>query len=119
MKWNKLHDSRLAIGQRLEVRITRRELIELPVVEAPAPPRAVAALAALPTLDPAGLDLAPESAPVQPAVTPQLTERPTETVMLQRRQSVRQLCAQNGLDFSDAVRSDLQTACTGELIRIN
>ena len=118
MKWNKLHDSRLAVGKVLEIRITRRELIELPVVEAPAP-RASVALAALPTLDPARLDGAPDRAPVQPTVTPQLLERPAETVMLQRRQSVRQLCAQNGLDFSDAVRGDLQTACTGELIRIN
>jgi membrane-bound lytic murein transglycosylase D len=118
MKWNKLHDSRLAIGQRLEIRITRRELVELPVVEAPAP-RTTVALAALPMLDPARLDGAPDRTPVQPDVMPQLTQRPTETVMLQRRQSVRQLCAQNGLDFSDAVRSDLQTACTGELIRIN
>jgi membrane-bound lytic murein transglycosylase D len=118
MKWNKLHDSRLAIGQRLEIRITRRELVELPVVEAPAP-RAAVALAALPTRDPARIDGAPERTPLRPAVTPQLTQRPTETVMLQRRQSVRQLCTQNGLDFSDAVRFDLQTACTGELIRIN
>lgn len=120
MKWNKLRDSRLAIGQRLEIRMTSRELIKPPVVEAPPPPaRSFITLDRLPGLAfsiiPGGATRRESQAPL---VTPQLRTTPQEGIVLQRRQSVRQACLLNGLDFSQVGQQALETASVGDLVRL-
>jgi len=120
MKWNRLRDSHLRIGQRLEIRITHRELIEIPVPEPPAPPvRQTVVVDLLPTIRPEQLPMPMLRTAAQPLVTPIIRTAPEETFVLQRRQSVRQVLQDRGLEIDDLRREQLSSVAFGERVSIH
>jgi membrane-bound lytic murein transglycosylase D len=92
MTWNGLRDSRLAIGQRLEIRYTIKELIPSIVeIAAPAlPARNAQKLDALTSLSFDYFPVDNRTTDVRFAIDPVIKEQSTNTLVLQRRQSVRQ-----------------------------
>lgn len=122
MRWNNLHDSRLAIGQRLEIRqVSYEPIIEEALAEVLAPHtmRKVEVLVAIPALHMAyskGIDAPEVDFNVQPTVKPQ----PGQTLVLMRRQSVRQaLMLQHGSATGLHQFAEHGDASTGEIVYLN
>lgn len=122
MTWNGLHNSHLAIGQRLEIRYSIRELIPA-IVEAPAPvlpARNKLAVNALSALSFGSFTVADRNTTLNLDIVPVINEQPANTFVLQRRQSVRQAINQTfistGIRTSDC---DLPSnGCTGDVVRV-
>ncbi len=122
MTWNGLRDSRLSIGQRLEIRYTVKELMPA-IMEAlvVAPP--VRNDMTLNTLSALSFDYFPvdqRSQDVSFEIAPVVKEQSTNTLVLQRRQSVRQ--ALNQYQLSNSVSNatcDLPgNVCAGDVVRV-
>ncbi len=122
MTWNGLRDSRLSIGQRLEIRYTTKELMPA-IMEAlvVAPP--VRNDMTLNTLSALSFDYFPvdqRSQDVSFEIAPVVKEQSTNTLVLQRRQSVRQ--ALNQYQLSNSVSNatcDLPgNVCAGDVVRV-
>ena len=97
MAWNGLRDSRLSIGQRLEIRYTIKEMMPA-IVEAiqPAlPVRNDQSLNALASLSMEYFPVEYNTPEVQFDIYPVVKQQCTNTLVLQRRQSVRQALNQN------------------------
>lgn len=122
MTWNGLRDSRLSIGQHLEIRYTIRELIPA-IVEAALvvpPARQDQTLKNLQVLD---LDYFPvefTTPKVEFDMTPVLQDEVSNTLVLQRRQSVRQALNQYKLNNNISLTPcDLPgNFCTGDVVRV-
>ncbi|HQW25110.1 MAG TPA: LysM peptidoglycan-binding domain-containing protein, partial [Saprospiraceae bacterium] len=122
MTWNGLRDSRLSIGQRLEIRYTVKELMPA-IMEAlvVAPP--VRNDMTLNTLSALSFDYFPvdqRSQDVSFEIAPVVKEQSTNTLVLQRRQSIRQ--ALNQYQLSNSVSNatcDLSgNVCAGDVVRV-
>lgn len=122
MTWNGLRDSRLSIGQRLEIRYTTKELMPA-IMEAlvVAPP--VRNDLTLNTLSALSFDYFPvdqRSQDVSFEIAPVVKEQSTNTLVLQRRQSIRQ--ALNQYQLSNSVSNatcDLPgNVCAGDVVRV-
>lgn len=125
MNWNGLHDSRLSIGQRLEIRFTTRELaptvIEEPVVAQVVPAtRNTQTVSSLSTLDLEAFPVTFGFARIDKAIKPVVQKTGQNTIVLQRRQSVRSALFQNQLTLQSVSLQDItREATTGERIRVN
>lgn len=117
MKWNRLRDSHLKVGQRLEIRITRRELIEIPIPEPPV--RQTAVVDRIPSILPEELPLPAPRVSAQPRVTPIVRTTPSETFILQRRQCVRQVLQDRGLETDGLHRDQFTSVAFGERVSIH
>lgn len=122
MTWNSLRDSRLSIGQRLEIRYTKKELmpalVEAIMVIPPA--RNDMALNSLAALSFDYFPVEHRSQDVSFEIVPVLKEQSTNTMVLQRRQSIRQ--ALNQYQLSNSVSNatcDLPgNVCAGDVVRV-
>lgn len=123
MNWNNLHDSRLAIGQHLEIRFTTKELIPAIVEAAPIAPPVIRLKQNIVTLPALQIDHFPVDythATVDVAITPMVRPAAKNTIVLQRRQSVRTALYQNQLTFGTLESIHVpKEATTGDMIRVN
>jgi membrane-bound lytic murein transglycosylase D len=119
MNWNGLRNSHLAIGQRLEIRYTTRELMPaiLAAVVPAMPVRQNQTVNSLASLTPDYFPAEHRATNVTFEIKPVVKESSTNTLVLQRRQSVRQALYQHG-------NVDIQTCslpanlCTGDVVRM-
>lgn len=126
MSWNNLRDSRLSIGQHLEIRFTSRELVPV-ITEAIMVPaavtmtsRAMLATTTMPSLDRAVFPADAISTKVYFDIEPVVKPSASNTIVLQRRQSVRSALMQNQMSFESAHFAELSTApLTGARLRLN
>jgi membrane-bound lytic murein transglycosylase D len=122
MAWNGLRDSRLSIGQRLEIRYTIKEIMPA-IVEAVAPALAVRNDQAINALASLTMDYFPveyNTPDVQFNINPVIREQCSNTLVLQRRQSVRQALNQNPL-CTDANLSSFDMPASlvaGDVVRV-
>ncbi len=123
MLWNGLRDSRLAIGQRLEIRHTIKELLPAVVSEAlavPTPPiRQTFQVSTLPALGLNTLPTAKKSDHLIFTIAPTEKETLKNTIVLQRRQSIRQALYQHP-DGPAPLSSCMLPAhvCAGDVVRL-
>lgn len=121
MNWNGLHNSHLAIGQRLEIRYTMKELMPS-IIEAlvPAlPVRQTQTINTLASLTPDYFPVENRSTTVQFEIDPVLKTQSSNTLILQRRQSVRQALYQHNDGTLDLQTCSLPAhLCTGDVVRV-
>lgn len=121
MTWNGLRDSRLSIGQRLEIRHTTKELIPA-IMEAIQPPVTIRSHQPVDAVASLALDYFPVERNSQPSfdITPVIKEQSTNTLVLQRRQSVRQAVNQYqpGGKFSSMTCDLPDNMCAGDVVRL-
>jgi len=125
MTWNNLHHSRLSIGQRLEIRKVTKELMpaimEAIVAAPPSPPLRLAQPAAS-SIASLSFDYFPvdyHTTSVAFDINPVIKEQAQNTIVLQRRQSVRQALNNNQLANVSTTMCDLPgNACTGGVVRV-
>lgn len=121
MAWNRLRDSRLAIGQRLEIRKETRELIPVVVEQAPiVPVRNDQSTTAVPSLELSTLPKEQSSLSVNFTIQPKVPEETSETLVLKRRQSLRQ--ALDAYQLTSSVHTSQVimpgNAVTGDVVRV-
>ena len=122
MAWNGLRDSRLSIGQHLEIRYTTRELIPA-VVEAALVVPPVRQDLTLQSLDILPFETIPVTytlPDVHFCMNPVIKEQVNNTLVLQRRQSVRQALNQYKLNNNISLKAcDMPGSfCTGDVLRV-
>ena len=124
MAWNGLKDSRLSIGQRIEIRKVTKELmpsIMEAIVASPAPLVRNAQPVAT-SLTSLSFDYFPvnyHTTSVEFDINPVIKEQVQNTIVLQRRQSVRQALNNNQLANVSTTMCDLPgNACTGGVIKV-
>jgi hypothetical protein len=124
MAWNGLKDSRLAIGQRIEIRKVTKELMPAimeAIVAVPATPVRSAQPVAT-SLTSRTFDYFPvnfHTTSVEFDINPVIKEQAQNTIVLQRRQSVRQALNNNQLANISTTMCDLPgNACTGGVIKV-
>lgn len=122
MTWNALHDSRLAIGQRLEIRFTTKTLV--PVIQeaviAATTMRSHTTTPTVPCLQLDHLDAYRIGLRNDFAITPCIKETPKNTIVLQRRQSIRTALYQHQLSTElSSFESLPKDAAPGDMIRIH
>jgi len=125
MTWNNLKDSRLSIGQRIEIRKVVKELmpsIMEAIVAAPPPPTVRLVQPASTTLASLSFDYFPvdyHTTSVAFDINPVIKEQVQNTIVLQRRQSVRQALNNNQLANISTTMCELPgNACTGGVVRV-
>jgi len=121
MTWNRLHDSRLAIGQHLELRFTKKELVQTIVEVAPPPPpvRTAVSISLIPSLLMDHFPVQHQVSKVDFAIDANINAPTKNTIVLQRRQSVRQALGQNQLNLTSQHQMDLpKDLANGDLIRV-
>ena len=126
MTWNSLRDSRLSIGQHLEIRFTTKEIIPamveyIPVQEAPAQAsRAMVSCNTLPCRAFNALPVEAFSTKVYFDIEPVVQPATTGTIVLQRRQSVRSALLQNQLSMNSIQFAELpKEPAPGAMLRLN
>jgi membrane-bound lytic murein transglycosylase D len=121
MTWNGLRDSRLSIGQRLEIRYTTKELIPA-IIEALQPPMAIRNHQPVDAVASLSMDYFSIDRNQSPSfdITPVIKEQSTNMLVLQRRQSVRQALNQYqpGGKFSGATCNLPDNMCAGDVVRL-
>lgn len=121
MKWNGLTSTNLNIGQILDIRYTIRELVN-DIVEAQAPATPGRNIVTLTTLQSLAFDnysVAARATKVNANIVPVINTPQMNTIVLQRRQSVRQLLGQT-ITSAQLTDPTLPTnGCTGDVIRLN
>ncbi len=122
MTWNGLRDSRLSIGQHLEIRYTVKELMPA-IVEALMPVPPVRNDLSLNSLTALSFDYFPvehRQQDVSFEIIPVLKEHATNTLVLQRRQSIRQALNQYQLSNSviNATCDMPGNVCAGDVVRV-
>ena len=121
MAWNRLHDSHLSIGQHLELRFTKKELVQTIVEVAPPPSdiRSMVSVNVLPTLLMEHFPVQHQTSKVDFAIDANVYTPAKNTIVLQRRQSVRQALGQYQLNMSSQQQMDLpKDLANGDLIRV-
>ena len=121
MAWNQMHDSRLSIGQHLELHLTTKVLVPT-LVEAAAPTpilRTTQTVNTLPTLLMGRFDVEQKDAAFDFAIDANFHAPVKTTIVLHRRQSVRQALSQYHLDINPQQEMELpKELASGDLIRI-
>ena len=122
MSWNKLHSTRIAIGQRLEIKKESRELVPV-IVEVTAPPqpnRSAHAVMTMPSLMVESVSYETEEASVTFNIKPILQEETDGAIVLKRRQSLRQ--AIESSEMGSMIQSSQiivpANAATGDVVRL-
>jgi len=120
MSWNSLHDSRLSIGQHLELRFTSKVLVPTITEVAPAPViRSIQTVNTVPTLLMNHFPVNHQSAPIDFAIDANVNAPAKNTIVLQRRQSVRQALNQSQLSMTTQQQMTMpKDLVTGDLIRV-
>jgi membrane-bound lytic murein transglycosylase D len=122
MDWNGLRNSHLAVGQRLEIRFTVKELITeiTEAIVAPLlPARVSQQVNSLASLTPDYFPVDHRAPSVDFDINPVVKEKTTNTLVLQRRQSVRQALYQQANGTVDLQTCSLPSnLCTGEVVRM-
>lgn len=123
MKWNSLHDSRLSIGQHLELRFTSKELLPaiVEVVTAPTPPpvQVTTMVTAVPSLAMDLLPISSNATSVNFTIDANVKAPVKNTIVLHRRQSVSQALSLNRVNFASAQNIDMpKGVINGDLIRV-
>ena len=122
ISWNGLHNTHLAIGQRLEIRYTSRELVPPVVLEvaAPAPPvRLQQTTQSLSTLSFGSFPVGARDLEFHTEIKPVVKEYTANLLVLQRRQSVRQALSQQQEGNVDLQTCSLPSnLCTGDIVRM-
>lgn len=126
MTWNHLRDSRLAIGQHLEIRFTTKEVVPVITEVIPAPEvvpstaRGVATAATLPSLNMSAFPLESFNVKVYFDIEPVVKPATNNTIVLQRRQSVRSALLQNSLSMASIQFDELPNEpAPGALLKVN
>ena len=123
MDWNGLRSSHLAIGQRLEIRFTAKELVTatpvVAVVVPVTPMRQSQQCNTLACLTPEYLPVDHRATTVTFEIAPVIKTQSTNTLVLQRRQSVRQALYQQANGNVDLQTCSLPAnLCTGDVVRM-
>jgi len=120
MSWNSLHDSRLSIGQHLELRFTNKVLVPTITEVAPAPVfRSIQTVNTVPSLLMNHFPVNHQSAPIDFAIDANVNAPTKNTIVLQRRQSVRQALTQSQLSMTAQQQMNMpKDLVTGDLIRV-
>lgn len=118
MTWNKLRDSRLAIGQRLEIRKEVKELVPI-IEEKPllVNSRTIQALEELPGRSFCMFTCNASDDEVKFCIEPCVKDRSGETVVLKRRQSLRQALGTSSAFEAEQVLMP-KSAATGDVVRL-
>ena len=115
MAWNGLRDSRLAIGQRLEIRRETRELVPV-VIEAPQPLRPSITIADLPSRELNIAERIGQQANFTFSIKPQVNETSGDAFVLKRRQCLRQVLSTESFDASQVIMPE--NVATGDVVRV-
>jgi membrane-bound lytic murein transglycosylase D len=121
MGWNKLGSSRIAVGQRLEIRQESRELVPELIVEAPiVEERNDQALMTVPSLGLEELQKTKTYTSVSFDIAPFVPEETSEILVLKRRQSLRQALGSIQINSNIPVSQVIMpgTALTGDVVRV-
>ena len=123
MKWNGLTSTNLSIGQLLEIRYTIRELVA-DVVEVPTPApsgRSTAAIKVLNGLPFEDYTVSARANKLDLNIIPMVNRSQTNTIVLQRRQSIRQVMEQSEIVMTTQLTDPTlpTNGCTGDVIRLN
>jgi membrane-bound lytic murein transglycosylase D len=123
MKWNGLTSTNLSIGQRLEIRYTIRELVADAALASvlSAPKRSDITLSTLKRLPFENYSVKTRENNVTLNIVPDVYRPQTNTIVLQRRQSVRQVMGQTALGNATSLTDPTlpTNGCTGDVIRLN
>jgi membrane-bound lytic murein transglycosylase D len=121
MNWNGLHDSRLSIGQQLELRFTTKELVPTVIEAAPTLTfRSRQTTQTVPTLNPEYFPVETNTVQFDFNILPVIRPAAKNLIVLQRRQSVRSALTQNQLGLEHLQALELpKDAATGDMIRVN
>lgn len=121
MSWNRLHNSRLAIGQKLEFRKILRELVPIIVepIQPPPPVRLNHTLTTLPSLLVESLPLENKVQKIAFGIDPNLPAQTDNSIVLKRRQCIRQ--ALGGVQLSSGISTSQivmpKTVVTGDVVK--
>ena len=115
MAWNGLRDSRLAIGQRLEIRRETRELVPV-VLEVPQPLRPSITIADLPSRELNIAERIGQQANFNFSIKPQVNETSGDAFVLKRRQCLRQVLSTESFDASQVIMPE--NVATGDVVRV-
>ena len=123
MKWNGLTRTNLSIGQLLEVRYTIRQLVP-DVVEPPvpaAPARSISSLSALKGLPFENYAITSRADKLDLTIVPVVNKKHKNTIVLQRRQSIRQAMGQSTITTTTQLTDPTlpTNGCTGDVIRLH
>lgn len=124
MKWNGLHSSKLSIGQHLEIRFIKKEIVPV-IVEVTPPPAPVAfhnvqTLSMIPSLMMDEFYHQRNEDEVEFSINPNVKSPAKNTIVLQRRQSVRSAINQNQLSVESFSSLEMPVqASPGDMIRLN
>ena len=121
MSWNRLRDSRLAIGQRLEIRKEYRELVPVVVEQPPVVPvRNDQSTTTVPSLVLNSLPIEKSMLSVSFTIEPRIPEQTSDALVLKRRQSLRQ--ALDAYQLTSSVHPSQVimpgNAVTGDVVRV-
>jgi membrane-bound lytic murein transglycosylase D len=121
MDWNKLHNTHLAIGQRLEIREESREIVTTLVEAVTAPTvRNDQTANTLPSLEMEELYSQRTPLTVNFSINPQIPEQTSDALVLKRRQSLRQVLdsspTSGNIHLSQVVMPT--NAVAGDVIRV-
>lgn len=124
MTWNNLRDSRLSIGQVIEIRKVTRELMPAIAEAIAPPPPPVRNVQAIPvSLASLSFDYFPvdfrTNTDVAFDIDPVVKAQPQNTIVLQRRQSVRQALNSYQLNNVSTTMCDMPgNVCAGDVVRV-
>lgn len=121
MAWNKLRSSRLAIGQKLEFRKEVRELVPVIVEEIiPVPVRTTETVNAVPSLLNESLEVKRYIPSLTFSIKPELPVLTNNTIVLKRRQCLRQVLGSSELTSSIHPSQVIlpSNAATGDVLRV-
>jgi len=122
MIWNKMHSSRLAIGQKLEIRKEMAELMPLIVEEAPPalPVRSEQSIVVVPSLGMESLFYKKKMASLEFNIEPSLQDQTSNILVLKRRQSLMQALSSSPLNSSLQASQIIipANAMTGDVVRV-
>ncbi len=121
MSWNRLHSSRLAIGQKLELRKEARELIPVIVELAPSTPvRNDQSTTSVPFLGLGTLSTKKSALSISFSIEPKVPEQTSDALVLQRRQSLRQALDSYHLNSSVHTSQVIMpgNAVAGDVVRV-
>jgi membrane-bound lytic murein transglycosylase D len=120
MTWNELHDSHLSVGQHLDLHFTSRVLVPTIVDVAAAPViRTLQSVNTLPSLLMNRFPVDHRFATVDVTIDANVNTPAKNTIVLQRRQSVRQALGQYQLNLTAQQQMDMpKDLVAGDLIRV-
>ncbi len=123
MSWNGLTSTNLSIGQPLEIRYSIRELVSnaLEVHSLKTSGRMVAAVTALKGLPFEEYSISTRASNLDIHIVPVVIKSQRNTIVLQRRQSIRQAIGQSTISTTTQLTDPTlpTNGCTGDVIRLN